>query len=68
MRFLLILYLSLDLQGLPDLAPLDVTLLAEDTLQPAGVVLSVLEGVVVVQGLSHAVALAEGCVHFGFVH
>ncbi len=47
------------MQGLPDLQPLDVTVCAEDTLEPAGVVLSVLEGVVVVQGLENSVALAE---------
>lgn len=51
---------SVIVQGLPTLVPLDVELNAQDTLEQAGVVLSVLEGVVVVQGLENSAALAEG--------
>lgn len=51
------------LQCLPPLEPLgDLEVAPGDTLESAGSVLSVLEGLVVVQGLAHSRALAEGWV------
>ena len=48
------------MQGLPELQPLDVEVLVTDTLEPAGSVLSVLDGMVVVQGPINSRALSEG--------
>eukprot|EP00195_Chlamydomonas_chlamydogama_P011962 CAMPEP_0202892194 /NCGR_PEP_ID=MMETSP1392-20130828/1980_1 /ASSEMBLY_ACC=CAM_ASM_000868 /TAXON_ID=225041 /ORGANISM="Chlamydomonas chlamydogama, Strain SAG 11-48b" /LENGTH=519 /DNA_ID=CAMNT_0049576083 /DNA_START=101 /DNA_END=1656 /DNA_ORIENTATION=- len=48
--------------GLPELQPLDVEVGPDEVLQPAGTILSVLEGMVVVQGPAHSRALKEGSV------
>lgn len=50
-------------QGLPALQQLEIVVAADEKLEMAGSVLSVLEGVVVVQGLANSPALAEGWVH-----
>jgi hypothetical protein len=52
------------LQGLPPLEPLGQLeeVKAEDVLEPAGSVLSVVDGLVVVQGPANSRALADGWV------
>eukprot|EP00798_Chlamydomonas_sp_ICE-L_P028195 gene28195-31291_t len=51
-----------DALGLPDLAPLDVEVLPNDVLEPAGSVFSYVEGMVVIQGPPNSRALKEGSV------
>lgn len=55
----------LTLQGLPTEAPelgADVVVTSEDAMEPAGTCLSVLEGMVVMQGLPNSRPLADGWV------
>lgn len=49
-----------DPQGLPEITPLDVEVGLNDAIQPAGIVMSVMDGMIVLMGSANAPVLSEG--------